>query len=309
MEIVLALFASLMFAIGTVLQQKAGLDEPVETEGSGLLLQMVRRPTWMAGIAADVVGFGAQAVALTIGRLAVVQPLLVLGVVFALPLGVRLTHQKIGRLDVGAAVIVVCSLGVFLVVADPSGGRNDAPLGQWLIAGSACALVSGALFTSSRTARPALKAALLGTATGVLFGLVAALTKSVGDQVENGVLQIFTHGHLYALIAAAYVGLTFNQMALNTGRLAPAIATSMSFDPVVSVILGLTLLQEGLDTTAAGKVVGVMALVVALGGIGVLARRREGATAAKPVHGTHVVGAKTIAGSGPPRPVPADPAG
>jgi hypothetical protein len=83
----------------------------------------------------------------------------------------------------------------------------------------------------------------------------------------------------------------------------------MSFDPVVSVILGLTLLQEGLDTTAAGKVVGVMALVVALGGIGVLARRREGTTAAKPVHGTHVVGAKTIAGSGPPRPVPADPAG
>jgi drug/metabolite transporter (DMT)-like permease len=308
MEIVLALFASLMFAIGTVLQQKAGLDEPVKTEGSGLLLQMARRPAWMAGIAADVVGFGAQAVALTIGRLAVVQPLLVLGVVFALPLGVRLTHQKIGPLDVGAAVIVVCSLGVFLFVADPSGGRNDAPLGQWLIAGSACAVVSGALFTSSRTARPALKAALLGTATGVLFGLVAALTKSVGDQVENGVLQIFTHGHLYALIAAAYVGLTFNQMALNTGRLAPAIATSMAFDPVVSVILGLTLLQEGLDTTAGGKVVGVMALVVALGGLGVLARRREGATAAKPVHGTHVVGAKTIAGSGPPRPVPADPA-
>jgi drug/metabolite transporter (DMT)-like permease len=294
-EIILALAAALMFAIGTVLQQKAGLDEPVETEGSGLLLQMVRRPAWLAGIAADAIGFGAQAVALTIGRLAVVQPLLVLGVVFALPLGVRLTNQKVRSLDVGAAVIVVAALAVFLFVADPSGGRNNAPFGQWVIAGSACAAVSGALFTASRSARPALRAALLGTATGVLFGLVAALTKSVGDQAENGVLHIFTHGHLYALVAAAYIGLTFNQMALNTGVLAPAVATSMAFDPVVSVILGLTLLQETLDTSPAGKAVGVLALVVALGGLAVLARRHEGAPAAKPVHGTHVVGAKAIA--------------
>ena len=74
MEILLALAAALLFALGTVLQQKAGLDEPVEGEASGLLLRMARRPVWLAGIAADALGFVAQAVALTIGRLAVVQP-------------------------------------------------------------------------------------------------------------------------------------------------------------------------------------------------------------------------------------------
>ena len=73
------------------LEQLAVAGETLRAEE--LLLQMVRRPTWMAGIAADVVGFGAQAVALTIGRLAVVQPLLVLGVVFALPLGVLLSRR------------------------------------------------------------------------------------------------------------------------------------------------------------------------------------------------------------------------
>ncbi|MET0817087.1 MAG: DMT family transporter, partial [Solirubrobacteraceae bacterium] len=126
MEIVLALAAALLFALGTVLQQKAGLDEPVEGEASGLLLRMARRPVWLAGIAADSLGFVAQAIALTIGRLAVVQPLLVSSVVFALPLGVRLTGQKVRRIDVAAAVVVTVSLGVFLVVADPSGGRDDA---------------------------------------------------------------------------------------------------------------------------------------------------------------------------------------
>src|SRR5215213_8634315 len=131
MEIALALVAALLFALGTVLQQKAGLDGPTDTDApggtSGLLLQMARRPVWLAGIAADALGFAAQAVALTIGRLAVVQPLLVSSVVFALPLGAVLTGQRVRRADLAAASVVTVALGVFLIVADPSGGRDDAP--------------------------------------------------------------------------------------------------------------------------------------------------------------------------------------
>jgi drug/metabolite transporter (DMT)-like permease len=291
MEIVLAVVAAILFALGTVLQQKAGLDEPVRVEGSGLLLEMARRPVWLAGIAADAFGFAAQAVALTIGRLAVVEPLLVLSVVFALPLGVQLTDQKIRRLDIVASVFVACALAVFLVVADPDGGRNNAPFGQWLIAGSACAAISAGLYVGSRGARPGLKATLLGIAAGVLFGLVAALTKTVGDQVTNGVLTIFVHWQLYALIAVGYASMTLNQMALNTGVLAPAVATSMAFDPIVSVVVGITLFQETLTAGPAGSAVAVLALAAALAGLAVLARRREGAAAAKPAARTSVVSA------------------
>ncbi|MGE5274544.1 MAG: DMT family transporter, partial [Verrucomicrobiota bacterium] len=91
MDVVLALVAALLFALGTVLQQKAGLDEPSEGASTSLLIRMAQRPVWLMGIAADVFGFFAQAAALGLGRLAVVQPLLVLSVVFALPLGARLT--------------------------------------------------------------------------------------------------------------------------------------------------------------------------------------------------------------------------
>ena len=99
MEALLALAAALLFALGTVLQQKAASTSPRRRRapGAGLLLRMARRPVWLAGIAADAFGFVAQAVALTIGRLAVVQPLLVTSVVFALPLGARLTGQRVGR--------------------------------------------------------------------------------------------------------------------------------------------------------------------------------------------------------------------
>jgi hypothetical protein len=86
-DIALALAAALLFALGTVLQQKAGLEEPATGSSSGLLIQMAKRPVWLVGIAADGLGFGCQAAALGFGRLAVVQPLLVASVVFALPLG------------------------------------------------------------------------------------------------------------------------------------------------------------------------------------------------------------------------------
>jgi drug/metabolite transporter (DMT)-like permease len=140
-EIVLALTSALLFALGNVLQQKAGLDQSSAGPSSGLLLRMARRPVWLAGIASDGLGFVAQAAALGIGRLAVVQPLLVSSVVFALPLGVRLSGQRVRRSDVAAAALVAVALVGFLIIASPSGGRREAPLTDWLIVAIVCAAV------------------------------------------------------------------------------------------------------------------------------------------------------------------------
>jgi len=68
MDIVLALVAALLFALGTVLQQRAGLEEPAGGSSSGLLLRMAKRPVWLAGIVADAFGFVAQAAALASTR-------------------------------------------------------------------------------------------------------------------------------------------------------------------------------------------------------------------------------------------------
>jgi drug/metabolite transporter (DMT)-like permease len=281
-DIVLALAASLVFAFGTVLLQKAGMAEPAGGSATGLLLRMARRPVWLAGIAAEAVGFVLQAIALTIGRLAVVQPLLVSTVVFALPLGAKLTGQRVHRIDVVAALLVTAALVAFLTVANPSGGRDDAPLGQWLITGAAIAVVVVPLVLIARGRPPAARAAMLGTATGVVFALTAALTKTAADSVAEGVVEVFTHWHLYALIAIGYVSMTLNQLALGTGALAPAIATALSVDPVASVVIGTTLFDESLHETPFAIVVIVLSLLVALGAIAILARSQEGGAAVKP---------------------------
>jgi drug/metabolite transporter (DMT)-like permease len=274
-DIALALVAALFFAIGTVLQQKAGLEKPSEGAGASLLLRMAKRPVWLAGIAADTLGFVAQAVALAIGRLAVVQPLLVSTVVFALPLGARFTGQRIRRLDIVAAALVVGALVAFLTISEPSGGRDDAPLDQWLVAIGACALICVPLVLLGRRGSAPRRAALLGTATGVLFALSAALTKVVADEFDDGLFAIFADWHLYALIVVGYASMTLNQLALNTGSLAPAVATSLAFDPIASVVLGVVLLDESLHTTPLEAVGTALALAAALVGMAILARSQS----------------------------------
>jgi drug/metabolite transporter (DMT)-like permease len=273
-DIVLALVAALLFALGTVLQQKAGLDEPSEGSGSSVLLRMVRRPVWLAGVAADALGFVAQAAALGVGRLAVVQPLLIASIVFALPLGARLTGQRVQRIDLGAALLVLGALVVFLTVANPSGGHEDAPFRDWLIAGAVCALACVPLVLLARRASPTRRAALLGIATGILFALSAALTKTVVDELGDGVLDVLSSWHLYALIAVGYASMTLNQLALDTGALAAAVATSTAFDPITSVIVGAALFDESLHSAPGELLATAAALIAALAGMAVLARAR-----------------------------------
>lgn len=282
MDIVLALAAAVMFALGTVLLQRAGLDEPEGGSSSGLLLRLARRPVWLAGIAADGLGFVGQAAALAVGRMAVVQPLLATSMVFALPLGVKITGQRVRKPDVAAAVLVTGALVVFLVLADPSGGRDNARLGEWLVAGAVIAGIVTALVIAAMRLRPALKAAALGTAAGILFAVTAGLTKAVMDQLGEGVLEILVHWHLYALLAVGYVGMTINQLALGTGVLAPALATSLAFDPITSVVLATTLLQESLHSTTVGWIGTLAALAAALVGMAILARHNPEAAGAKP---------------------------
>lgn len=272
MQVVLALISALLFALGTVLQQKAGVDAPASATSSGLLVGMARRPLWIVGIGADTVGFIAQAAALRLGQLAVVQPLLILSVVFALPLGARLSGQRVGRREATAAALVVVALGGFLAIANPSGGRSQASLGDWVVAGVACAALSAPLSLLGRQGPPPRRAALLGAGAGVLFALSAALTKSVVDELHLGLGHVIASWEPYALAGVGYVSMTLNQLALNTRALAATIASSTALDPIVSVALGLALFDEHLHASGLQAAGAFLALIAALLGVTALAR-------------------------------------
>jgi F0F1-type ATP synthase assembly protein I len=78
------------------------------------------------------------------------------------------------------------------------------------------------------------------------------------------------------------------QVSLQTGALAPAITTSMVFETVVGVVVGLTLLDEELHTQNWGLAVVAFGLALMVGGVVVLARS-EGATTFHPEPESRVV--------------------
>ena len=108
----------------------------------------------------------------------------------------------------------------------------------------------GGLILAARGRSPARRAALLGTAAGLLFALSAALTKTTVDQLGDGVLTVFEHWQLYALIVIGYLSMMLSQASLQTGALAPAVATQMALDPIASVLLGILAFDETIHDDA-----------------------------------------------------------
>jgi drug/metabolite transporter (DMT)-like permease len=276
MAVILALAAALLFALGMVLQaQVASKASEEEARGMGFLVQLARKPRWLAGIAADALGFVAQAWALAIGRLVVVQPLLATAVVFALPLNAKMGGKHVSPREILAAITVTVGLGVFLVVADPTGGVSNPNATEWIVSFAVCGGISVALVIAARGRTPSHRAAMLGTAAGILFGLSAALTKTTVDQFGDGVLTVLENWQLYALIVVGWVSMTMSQAALQTNALAPAVATQMALDPIASVLLGTLAFEETIHETPSTVIVCLAAFAVMLAGLVYLALHQD----------------------------------
>jgi drug/metabolite transporter (DMT)-like permease len=250
-------------------------------QSAGFLLTLARKPVWLFGVVMSGLGFAAQAAALGVGRLVVVQPLLVTSIVFALPFGARYTGQRVGKREIIGAVAVTAGIAAFLVISNPSEGRDDAPVVEWLIAGGILGALTVVLVLASRGRRPGLKAAFLGTSAGVLFGLISALTKSTVDRLEEGVVHVVADWHLWVLIAISVAAFTILQSALQAGALAPALACLMAFETVAGGAIGVVLFEEQLNSSAGAIVGEVAVLLVALAGLILLAQSESAAEHAR----------------------------
>ena len=274
MDVVLALVAAFFFALGLVLQEKAASVQPASSVGAGFLVRLVRSPVWLLGAASQMLGFVAQAIALGIGRMVIVQPLLVATIVFALPIARIVTKRVIRGVEWIGALIVSAGLAALLIVSQTAEGTEDAAVGLWAVVGGVCIGIAVLLFVLARGRSPALRAGLLGTAAGILFGLAAALTKATVARFDQGLWEVVWDWHLYAMIALSVGAVWLQQAALQTGVLSAAVAATMAFDPLSSIPLGIIIFDEQLHETAFGIAVSVAALAATLFGLVLLARAK-----------------------------------
>jgi drug/metabolite transporter (DMT)-like permease len=267
MATALALIAAAIFALSTVLQQRGGLRAPpLSLRHPASFARLGGQMTWLAGFALLVPGWILQAMALDRGRVAVIQPIFTVTIVFVLPLGWWLTAQTVTTLQVLEAAAVVVGLSVFIVFGDPAGGRTDAPNWQWFLSIAIIAALCGVLLSLGGTrARLAVRAGAYGTVAGVLSGLAATLTKPTLELLHgSGVSGVLDDWTVYVLGIAGLLGVLLQQVALQTGKLAPAVATGSVANPLVGVLLGIVILQERLAPPTWHKAIAFAALGCAL---------------------------------------------
>ena len=268
---VIALLAAMAFALGSVLQQRGTLQTAAGEGDPRFLAQILREPVWLSGAGLQAVGWVLQAIALEQGSLVVVQSLCMLSLVFALPLGARLTAQRIGRRTIAGAGLTLVGIVLFLVFGQPETGGSLASPAAIVAWGIIVAVGMLALSGLARRRRGPLAAVLFAAAAGISFGLQAAATKVFVADLGGGLLAILSMPATYVLILSALAGFGLQQSALKTGFLAPAMAASNASTLAISVLLGVVLFGESIAADSGRLPIALAALALALVGVLMLA--------------------------------------
>jgi drug/metabolite transporter (DMT)-like permease len=273
LAVLFALLAAVFAAVGIVVRQRATMDVPPEKGVSTVMLStLLRRRLWWVGTGAAVAGYFFQALALGFGSLLLVQPVLVSALLFALPLSARLAHRRVSRAEWVWALVLTAALTVFVLLAKASAGDYDIPVIQTVgvavlcTAGVVACVLVAVRSTSWR------RAVLLAGAVGVLFGVVAVLTKLVMHLFTEGkVATAFTTPALYLVFLLGIGATLLQQSAFHAGSLQTSVPTMLVLEPVIAVVLGAILLGEhmsisGLEPVAlAFAIAAMVAATVALG--------------------------------------------
>jgi drug/metabolite transporter (DMT)-like permease len=272
--ILLAIAASFCTATASVAQRQGARS--VQTTGGfdlRLILRLARRPVWLLGIAAMIGGFLFQLTALRYGPLALVQPILALELllVFGYMAVAGRRRVRIKRRDWVAAAAMSGGIAMFLRLASPSGGRLHAPGTSWLLAGL---ITLGAVLVAVTAAyrwrrRPGgtstRRAALLGVATGMAWGFVAAVIKELSSHIGGGIGAVFSTWSLYVLLTVGAAAMLLASHALAAGPLAASQPGFTVLDPLSAGLLGVFLFSEHIRTGPgylAGEALGLVLVIV-----------------------------------------------
>ncbi|MCE4268225.1 DMT family transporter [Rhodococcus globerulus] len=261
LAVLFAIGAAVCIAIGTVVRQRTAAVVPDDSIGAlGPITTLVHSPIWWLGTIVGMVGYALQAAALGLGSLLLVQPLLVLSLLFALPLGARFSGRTISAREWLWAAALTTSVAVLIIVGDPRPGQPRAETHHWvMITLIGLPFVALCLFGAHRRTGSA-RALLLGIAGGSLFGVAAVLTKGVVHLVTLGPSAVLTSFEFYALVAVAAVATSVQQSAFQAGDLQASLPATTIMEPVIASLLGFVVLGEYLD--ADRKVAAVLALAV-----------------------------------------------
>ncbi|MGV9679476.1 DMT family transporter [Nocardia sp. NPDC003482] len=263
----LALLSALLFAVAAAFQQnsarRAALADPRDGRAIaviGIARVLLTNRRWLLGQGASATGFLLHAAALRYAALSMVQALLVVQLLFALPLAAGRRRRRLLRRDWAGTVAVCCGLVVLIAHGVPHGPVLTDRLP---IAAIAIPVAVLSLVTVAQTIRsPQSRSALLAVASGCCVSSTAVLVSISAAALPN------LSWALVGVPISTTVGAVLTQEAFARGSLPTALTTMTITDPILSYVAGLTLFDTPahiypLPLAAAGALI--------IGGIALLA--------------------------------------
>ncbi len=265
--VVAALCSAATFAVGSALQHRAASAVSTEESGQRVIARLLRRRSWVFGLVLSAVAFGLHALALSRGELALVQPVIVSGIVFAVLFRAALDRHLPSRPVVGWLILTWAGLALFVVVrssrsAPAQGVSHEIAFVVVGVAVAGLITVAAGKVKADRNA-----GLLLGAAAGTLFGLVAGLLKLVTVQAQSGLGHALAHWSLWVLIVVGAGAVLLNQRAYQNARLSITAPMLNIAQVLVAITFGIIVFGERFDGSALAFVAEVAGLV--LMGIGI----------------------------------------
>ena len=271
--VLLSMVSAASYGLASVLQHQAAIREPPgQSMRFGFLIRLAHRPRWLVGNLLDGFGYLFQFLALRRGSLVLVEPLLVLSLLFALPVAAWLDHQRVSVSGWASTGAVATGVALFLGIAHPGLGHPDASGLAWIFLTIAVIAGCGVALVGARSAHRRQAAMLLAAGSGIAFGYVAALTERTGHLLNTGIVHTLTTWVPYALIAGAVVSLLFAQSAFHAGALRLSLPTLIVAQPLVAVAIGIGVFGEHVNSSGLALLFEVLALTLVTFGVFALGR-------------------------------------
>ena len=258
--------AAMLSGFGFVLQQHAAEQvRDAEFLRLGLVSRLVHNRVWLAGLALLVAGDLLQAWTLGHLTLSISEPLLTTSLIFALLLAVPVSGQALRRTEIVGAVLLtagVAALSLSRSVRAPAESFGSSS--HWPAA-AAIALIAFALVQLGRTRTGALRATLIGTASGLILGIADAFTRRSVQVIDSShPLNLLVHWPGYATVLASIVGLWLMQTAFNAAPLHASLPAVTAAEPAAGIVLGVLVFGDKVHVTpwlVAVQLAGVVAIV------------------------------------------------
>ncbi len=246
--VAIALVAAACYALAATTQHRAARRERnYATLDPRLLVRLLRRPLWLLGGLADLAGAFFHALALGFGPLSLVQPLLVSGLVLAVPLEAAWDRRRPNRRDLTGVVLAAFGLGTFVAIISPEPGLSVPDTGVLLGVDLLVGIGVGGCIVFALRSLPTRRATLLGIAAGGLYAVAAALAKVCVNRIQLDGLGVLADGHLYALAVVGIAAMVLNQNAFQAGSLAGPLTGITLTDPLASLFIATAAFDEHLS--------------------------------------------------------------